>query len=205
MYKVFFEDRLFLLSEFPVKKFDKYSCSSYSYAGKEDLQTKIHMLRENISPNILNVYYGHLDKLYEDFKELFIFIEAAGGIVQNNNGEVLFIYRRGKWDLPKGKKEDEETLETTAIREVEEECGIKNIGISGFLTHSYHTYKLGRTEILKKTWWYNMVYKGQAQLIPQTEEEITDIMWINPANVESILNNTYASIRQVFLMFNSGS
>ncbi len=205
MYKVFFEDRLFILSEFPIKGFNNHPISSFPYIGKDDLMLKISLLRRNESASSINVYFSPLEELYKFFSELFYFIEAAGGIVINGKGEALFIFRQEKWDLPKGKMENGERIEATAIREVEEECGINNVEISNFLTHSYHIYNQGDKLILKKTWWYRMLFRGHSKLKPQIEEDITEVKWVSPANADIILNNTYESIKQVFLSFYSGS
>lgn len=65
------------------------------------------------------------ETVFQNLKNKIKLIKAAGGLVKNGDGDYLFIYRLGKWDLPKGKVEDNEKMREAAVREVEEECGIK--------------------------------------------------------------------------------
>src|SRR5215510_275068 len=98
-------------------------------------------------------------------------IIAAGGLVVNDRDELLMIFRRGKWDLPKGKLDKGESLKDCAIREVEEETGLKNITLGPPLIITYHTYHEGARFILKESHWYKMSVSGQQNLVPQTEED----------------------------------
>jgi len=132
------------------------------------------------------------------FKKLFHFIRAAGGIVYKK-GEVLFIYRNGRWDLPKGKVEKGETTEEAAVREVMEECGLPAVKIRGFLNTTYHVYKAeypdGKGEwILKETIWYEMNYEADTLPEPETDEGITAVKWYNPDNLEPVMLNTWDSL-----------
>jgi 8-oxo-dGTP pyrophosphatase MutT (NUDIX family) len=135
--------------------------------------------------------------LLEWFKSLFSIVEAAGGLVKNNKGEYLFIYRHGKWDLPKGKIEKGESIKKAAVREVEEECGISELTISKEITPTYHTYHLNEKQILKPTYWFEMNCGDDSQPIPQEEEGITEVRWITPENFEMVKKNTYESIKDV--------
>ncbi len=126
-------------------------------------------------------------------------MEAAGGLVENDCGEYLAIKRLGKWDLPKGKIEKGEKPEECALREVEEECGIHNINIKNNLCNTYHTYQLKGRWILKKTYWYRMEYNGNEELIPQIEEDITDVIWTSDNHTYIIKSNTYKSILDVLI------
>lgn len=139
------------------------------------------------------------DQSWKAFVSLYVLIVAAGGLVENEKGEFLFIYRKGKWDLPKGKAEYDETPEMTALREVEEECGLKNLKIEKELTKTFHTYKEKGKYILKETYWYLMSVKGNQKLVPQTEEGITAVKWISENRIaKEILVNTYSSIMGIF-------
>ena len=124
-------------------------------------------------------------------------IEAAGGLVRNEEGKLLLIYRNEKWDLPKGKLEAGESPEEGAVREVEEECGISGLSITRLLEPTFHTYELKGKTILKKTWWYEMRCTDKRPLTPQTEEGITDVRWMTEAEVQEALKNTYNSIAEV--------
>src|SRR5688500_2820386 len=100
-------------------------------------------------------------------------IVAAGGVVTNDEGQVLLIFRRGKWDLPKGKQDNNEVLETCAEREIKEETGLTDITLKADITTTYHTYSESGNNILKETHWFLATTPGTPKLIPQVEEDIT--------------------------------
>jgi len=124
-------------------------------------------------------------------------IVAAGGIVENEDGAILFIYRRGKWDLPKGKLDDDETIEECAVREVEEETGLRNIKRGELLTVTNHSYEEKGKTIDKETWWYAMKVTGEQILVPQVEEDISEMAWALEYELAPYLDNTYPNIVQV--------
>jgi mutator protein MutT len=130
-------------------------------------------------------------------KENVIFIQAGGGLVENEQSEVLFIFRRGKWDLPKGKLDKGETLEQCAIREVEEETGISGLQLKRFLLVTEHEYVEKGKKVLKETHWWLMKTHGNQTLIPQEEEDITEIRWIGSSDFSLVLQNTYPAIVDV--------
>ena len=134
------------------------------------------------------------DKAWENFKSNYKIIEAAGGVVSNNQNEVLFIFRLGNWDLPKGKIEEGEKIKEAAIREVEEECGIEDLEIVRQLPDTYHTYTLNGQDILKRTYWFEMKTNYKGELTPQLEEDITEVKWVPKELVGSYMSNTYNSI-----------
>ena len=138
-----------------------------------------------------------LDKLKNAFFKHFKVITAAGGLVLNKNKEVLMIFRRGKWDLPKGKLDNSETLEQCAVREVEEETGIKNIELKEKLVETNHVYKEFGKHILKESHWYKMQCNTDQKLVPQTEEDITDIKWVKRSDLKNYTSNTYQTILEV--------
>lgn len=138
-------------------------------------------------------------RLFSNFKN----IEAAGGIVESKKG-ILMIFRNGIWDIPKGKIEKGDALidsknvnRVAAVREVEEECGIRNPKITDFLIETLHTYEYKSKNILKKTYWYLMDYDGEEVLIPQIDEGITDVKWMSFEELMKIRGNTYGSINEV--------
>jgi len=137
----------------------------------------------------------HVNKIFRLFTSHFLLLKAAGGVVENPEGDVLFIYRCGRWDLPKGKVEKKEKTKNTAIREVEEETGIKMLTITGQLSPIYHTYYQDEKEILKKTYWYKMMTTDRSQPIPQTNENISLVRWFKPTELGEVLNNTYDSLK----------
>jgi 8-oxo-dGTP pyrophosphatase MutT (NUDIX family) len=142
-------------------------------------------------------YHSSLDELKKAFFKKFTLIQAAGGLVVNEKKEILLIFRRGKWDLPKGKLDKGETLEECAVREVEEETGLTKIKLVSPLTISYHTYHEGTKSILKESHWYNMKVSGEQKLIPQTTEDILEIKWVKPDELSPYLKNSYPAIADV--------
>ncbi len=131
------------------------------------------------------------------FFQNFSFIEAAGGLV-NHKGDFLFIKRNGFWDIPKGKMESNETSESAAIREIQEECGISGkLIIRKKIIETYHTYEFKNKSILKKTHWYCLEYIGDNSTKPQLEEGITEIQWLPQNQFSTIESNTYPSILDV--------
>lgn len=131
------------------------------------------------SKEALNIYIHHesLKLLKSDFFSLFKVIKAGGGLVMNAKGEVLLIFRRGSWDLPKGKKEKGEKRKQTALREVQEETGIHNLSLHSALPDTYHTYRINKQRILKLSYWY-LMETDEHNLVPQTEEDIEIAKWV---------------------------
>lgn len=136
--------------------------------------------------------------MFKAFCKYFELIEAAGGVVQNEDSEVLLIKRNGLWDLPKGKSEEGEMPVVAALREVTEECGISKIVAEKPLIKTYHTYLEGNKSILKRTSWFKMNFFGDEQTTPQLIENITEVRWVNAADLPNYIENTYPSIRDVF-------
>jgi len=122
-------------------------------------------------------------------------IIAAGGKVINQNSEILFIYRNKKWDLPKGKAEKNENISQTALREVIEETGIKNLTIVKPLEKTYHIFKKGSKHFLKSTYWFEMTSDYDGKFKPQKKEGISRVEWIDKETIGSILPKSYANIR----------
>src|SRR5437870_4867788 len=130
-------------------------------------------------------------------------IIAAGGLVTNDNNELLMIFRRGKWDLPKGKLDNGETIEECAVREVEEETGIRNLKLDKLVGNTYHEYfdKYVKDDVIKETHWFAMKVKGNTNLIPQTEEDIEKIIWADDKTIQECLQNTYPNIKEIIEKF----
>ena len=139
----------------------------------------------------------NFDKLKADFFKHFHLIKAGGGVVKNENGEILMMFRRGKWDLPKGKLDEGETIEACAKREVEEETGLKNLEIIKPLEITYHTYNQFGKHNLKESHWYEMKTTGHEKLIPQTEEDITELIWMKKEDLKKYFSNTFPTIVEV--------
>lgn len=166
-------------------------------------QTKItpillELLANNKKTKSIIVCVEDYKKSFNDFKTHFKLIKAAGGVVRNKKNELLFIYRLGKWDLPKGKLELNESIEEAAVREVEEECGLNSLTILDSLPDTYHVYENNGLTILKQTYWFSMSTNFVAELTPQLEEGITKVEWLAISEVkEKVFPNTYSSIKSL--------
>jgi ADP-ribose pyrophosphatase YjhB (NUDIX family) len=137
----------------------------------------------------------------KEFFGLFEQIEAAGGIVQNEAKELLFIYRRNKWDLPKGKIERGETIETCAAREIEEETGIGNLSLKRKVGETYHIYNEKGRDILKTSHWFYFTTTNAADTVAQTEEDITEVKWVKTQSIKEQMANTYNNIKEIMSIF----
>lgn len=124
-------------------------------------------------------------------------IIAAGGLVQNKEKKFLLIFRKGKWDLPKGKVEKGEMLETAAVREVTEECGVPDLIIIKPITITGHNYNLEGEKIIKKTHWFLMKTSFTGKPVPQSEEDITKVIWANKKKMKELLSESYENIKAV--------
>ena len=133
--------------------------------------------------------------LLKSFLSLLPNVIAGGGKVHNNKNEILFIFRNGKWDLPKGKAEPKETINQTALREVEEETGISGLSIIKPLDITYHVFKRMDQFYIKITYWFKMHSDYEGVLIPQEKEGITEVEWISESKLTKVLNNSYANIK----------
>lgn len=132
-------------------------------------------------------------------------ILAAGGVVENEKGELLLIYRKKHWDLPKGKLDEGESIEECAVREVEEETGLRNVLLGELIDTTIHHYEENGEQITKKTAWYKMKGSSMDKLTPQTEEQIEAIKWVKPDELQPYTENTYPNIIQVLNKFTGKS
>ncbi len=136
-------------------------------------------------------------------------ITAAGGLVQNNDGAILMIFRRGFWDLPKGKLDAGELISECAVREVREETGLQTLTLGPFICKTTHAYVATwlQKDVIKETHWFAMTASALKPelLIPQTEEDIEKIEWVPVLELPPYLLQTYPTIRSVFDAFNGGS
>ena len=145
-------------------------------------------------PECYVLLVGNAETFLLDARQQFKYIEAAGGLVYNNEGACLFIYRRDKWDLPKGKIDAGELPIEAAKREVEEECGVVVSQVNELLAETYHLYSLKKKVVFKKTYWYAMAVSGKPDLIPQAEEDITEACWLLKNQLDEVKANSYPLI-----------
>ena len=133
--------------------------------------------------------------LLKKFLALLPNVIAGGGKVYNPKNEILFIFRNGKWDLPKGKAEAKETINQTALSELEEETGITGLSITKPLEITYHIFKRNERHYIKVTYWFQMYSEYEGTLIPQEKEGITKVKWIPETKLKKVLNNSYSNIK----------
>lgn len=137
------------------------------------------------------------DSLKSMIEERFELVQAGGGVVLNEDGDVLMIFRRGKWDLPKGKTDPGEDIQESAVREVQEETGVTNLDVIKHLDNTYHIYSQGNTECLKCTSWYLMRGTSKDSLQAQAEENILKVEWVNSQKLPTLMNRTYDAIQEI--------
>lgn len=160
------------------------------------VQSMIHEMKlDKIHAGIM--LHDHVGELKKAFFKKFNLVHAGGGVVMNEKKEILFIYRRGFWDLPKGKQDEGEDILTCAIREVEEETGVKVQETGKEIMQTYHSYEEFGKQILKITTWFIMHTNSTEKLVPQTEEDILEIKWVPKEALDVYLRQTYPTIVDV--------
>ncbi len=195
MYKVFVNEKPLTLSEVPLE-----GVRNMKFDNDSTFDIAVDIL-ENTSLPSVNIFYHNLKKLWGRFTHHFEYLEAAGGIVENHKDEILFIQRFSKWDLPKGKVEKGESLETTAKREIGEECGVHDVTLNYFIITTYHLY-YAKKNILKATHWYHLNSNEEnPKLVPQKEEGIQKVEWISEDNLDEVYENTYENIKLLLNTF----
>ena len=196
MYKVFFNRTELLIVERGQLNNLKFSYENRIVLEEEPFKTDFtSWLKSNEEVSKIIICKNEND-YWAEFKKQFLFIEAAGGLVRNENKELLTIFRNGVWDLPKGKVEKGELIEEAAVREVEEETGVKiHKHYADSIQKVYHVYSLKKKLVLKETSWFIMSAKSMI-LLPQREEGITKVCWMSELDLEKIFAiNTYLSIK----------
>lgn len=197
MYKVFYNDRVAYLKEEAPEGIVGPGTLAIAYEDRDELQVLLDDFSENEQVQELHLFHPDMQELTDAFTSCFKCINAGGGLVFNEKGEFLVIERNGVWDLPKGKMEKGEDFECTALREVEEECGLTGLEIQGLLLSTFHTYPLRGRMVLKETRWFEMQWKGEGKPLLQAEEGITAYRWVKPGETGFIRKNSYASILDV--------
>jgi 8-oxo-dGTP pyrophosphatase MutT (NUDIX family) len=198
--KIYFQDKPVFLCDTIDKIIDEYMHHPDAVFIDEISTAAINsLLHEIVKPQFHAgiLFYKNLSKLKKVFYKHFTIVSAAGGLVINAKQDILMIFRRGIWDLPKGKLDKGETLEQCAVREVEEETGLTGIELREYIVTTYHTYTECGKHILKESHWYKMLCATEQKLVPQTEEDITDIKWVKQSDLKKYTSNTYQAILEV--------
>ncbi len=193
MYKVFVNDKpLFLTNQiFKETDFQLFLLESVDFK---------QLIVKYFQNKIQKAYLYHPDEkeIMKVLKTKIPVNKAGGGLVYNKKGEVLFIFRNGKWDLPKGGTNKGEEIEDTAMREVEEETGVNDLSISKKLQKTYHIFKRNGVYKLKITHWFEMHSTFDGITIGQAEEGIEKVEWKNPEQIKEALKNSYENIKLLF-------
>ena len=193
MYKVFVNDRPLFLTNEILKETD----FQFFLLDSVDVKQVIVKMFQN---KIHKAYLYHPDEkeIMKKLKSKISVNKAGGGLVYNKNGDVLFIFRNGKWDLPKGGIKKEELIEACAIREVEEETGVSGLKIGAKLQKTYHIFKRNGSYKLKITHWFEMKTNFDGIPVGQLEEGIEKVAWLNQEQIKEALKNSYENIKLLF-------
>jgi 8-oxo-dGTP pyrophosphatase MutT (NUDIX family) len=199
MYEIYINDTpLFLVNTAEGKRRNRDNQHLVDlYRHRKSLFQYIDALEKNNEYASVTIYADDVEALKTDFFSIYHLVPAAGGVVFNADNELLMIFRRGSWDLPKGKIDAGESVEAAAVREVQEEVGLQEVRITRPICTTYHTYKDGKgRRCLKPTFWFEM-RTNETQVTLQTEEDIEDSRWTQAAEMLQSSVPIYASIKRV--------
>jgi 8-oxo-dGTP pyrophosphatase MutT (NUDIX family) len=202
-YRVFLNDKVIRISEIINTEELEKDAFLIQFETPEGLQEVYERFRSDIHCSKLLINAGNkFAEACRAFNAIFTPVQAAGGLVFNQTGNLLVIFRLGKWDLPKGKLEAGESASAGAQREVMEETGLSSLRIVRELPSTYHIYTDRKgADILKETRWFEMENTGPEELRPQLEEDILEARWISRDEISGICTNTYASLRELFSLY----
>lgn len=193
MYKVFVNELPLILTN----KLSETANGEYFLLNEEAIQQAIKALSKRKLTEAY-IYHPNHEEILKKFTKRIKLEVAAGGVVTNKEGKVLFIYRNDKWDLPKGKLDKGETIEECALREVEEETGVKGLKIENFLKTTYHVFKRNGVYKLKEVHWFAMKTSFEGKLKGQKSEGIVKVKWKGPKKIQKALQNSYVNIKILF-------
>ncbi len=193
MYKVFVNESPLILTN----KLSETANGKYFLLNEEAIGEAITALSKKKLSEAF-IYHPNHEEILRKFTKKIPLVVAAGGVVTNKKGKVLFIYRNDKWDLPKGKVDKGETIKQAAIREVEEETGVKGLKIENFLKTTYHIFKRNGVYKLKEVHWFAMKTSYTGELVGQKSEGIEKVKWKGPKKIQKALENSYTNIKILF-------
>ncbi|WP_273567749.1 NUDIX hydrolase [Maribacter halichondriae] len=193
MYKVFVNELPLILTN----KLSETANGEYFLLNEDSIQQAIKALRKKKIAEAY-IYHPNHEEILKKFTKKIPLIVAAGGVVTNNKGKVLFIYRNDKWDLPKGKLDKGEAIEDCAIREVMEETGVQGLRIENFLKTTYHIFNNNGVPTLKQVHWFAMKTEYEGKLKGEKKEGIVKVKWKGPNKIQKALQNSYANIKILF-------
>ncbi|MDM9632365.1 NUDIX hydrolase [Robiginitalea aurantiaca] len=193
MYKVFVNERPLILTDKIREKGD----GAYFMMNESEVLAAVDGLRKKKIDKAY-IYHPNHEEILNKFSKYIPRVVAAGGVVTNKKGKVLFIYRNDKWDLPKGVQKKKENLEECALREVEEETGVQNLKIENFLRTTYHIFKRNGKLRLKEVHWFAMKTNYDGKLVGEEKEGIVKVKWKGPEKIRKALEKSYINIRILF-------
>ena len=193
MYKVFVNELPLILTN----KLAETANGDYFLLNSAAIQEAIDALSKKKLKEAY-IYHPNHEEILKKFTKKIPLVVAAGGVVTKKKGKVLFIYRNDKWDLPKGKLDKGETIEECALREVEEETGVKGLKIVNVLQTTYHIFKRNGVYKLKEVHWYAMKTSYKGKLKGQKSEGIEKVKWKGPKKIAIALQNSYRNIKILF-------
>lgn len=194
MYKVYYNNRLICIgTEIQAEAAKKIA---RKLTGSFNVRQEWEKFRDDSSCKSMWMD-GDAKGLWNKFKSMFVKVEAAGGLVKNNKGDYLLIYRKGKWDLPKGKLEKKESFENAALREVEEECSVSGLKIVEPLIKTYHIYEDEGWFMLKHSHWFSMTTDTTKDPVPEKAEGIEKAIWAKPEQIKNYMEDMHPNIRNV--------
>ena len=194
IYKIYMNQSALIITDFstiPEKSYQLLDKKTF------DFSKVFHESQNKTKKQLFYIQTSDPKAFFSSLKKSIKFLKAAGGLVKNNKNEYLFIKRLGKWDLPKGKLEKGEEMKEAAVREVEEECGVKVDVLGKKIKSTYHSYMMFNELIIKKTNWYEMEIHGNPTLTPQAEEDITQAEWLTKDELNKVRLNTYPLINDL--------
>ncbi len=198
--KIFFDNKPLFLCDALDETLQPYvhhdDCVFIDELNTHTVKTMLHELEQTKVKAGVFIHFN-FEELQAAFFKKFTLLKAAGGLVKNEDNEVLFIFRKGKWDFPKGHLEKNEKPDKGALREVKEETGLKKVKLLSPLVTTYHTYHEGTRFILKETKWFLMEAPSSQTFIPQAYEDVTEIKWVKQSGIKEYLELSFASIRDV--------
>ena len=99
--------------------------------------------------------------------------------------------------MPKGKMDEGESIAQTALREVKEECGLKNLKIIFPLINTYHYYSEKKKKVLKRTHWF-LMSTNESDVTVQSEEDIESFVWLEKEKILSYISqNAFPNILEL--------
>jgi len=200
MIKIYFNNKPLFITNEITKELEEYLHRDDTvFIDEFNTHTVKAMIHEMEAHQIHSGVFLHNDveAVLKSFKKKLVLIKAAGGLVHSKDDKLLLIFRRGKWDLPKGKLDDNEEIKACAVREIKEETGLINVEIEKPLCITYHTYHQEGKHFLKESHWYLMKADEQNNLTPQLEEDIEKCEWVPVDQIVTYMENTHASILDV--------